>query len=308
MKKAENEFVIPPIGSICMLCQKAPPIQNSHILPKFAINWLKTISSGFVRSATEPNLRKQDLPTYPLLCLKCEGRFSVWEDQFARHIFLPYQENPTDRIFHYNRWLIYFLVSISWRVLAIELERLTSEEPFLIRESAQAFERWRKFLMGESMKINPYEHRLFFFSAIEIESAPPSLPDKFNAYTMRCFDCSVVSTDTWNRVYALIPGIAFWSTITPPKCKGWPRSSNIVRKGTIATSQRVSDTSFGDFIQYRATAAFEKDLSDRQKKVVSGSMTKRLQNQTKEQIWKIMEPHFVDNYLRKARQQNRARL
>ena len=95
------------------------PLCDSHIIPAFVGKWLKETSAiGFLRSATSPNLRQQDLLTKRLLCADCEGRLSGFERLAAERLFLPYVENRGRVRFEYEEWLLKFAISLSWRCLA----------------------------------------------------------------------------------------------------------------------------------------------------------------------------------------------
>jgi hypothetical protein len=289
---------IPAIGTTCMLCQKEPPIENSHILPKFAVKWLKQNSSPYLRSPARPNLREQDIDKEPLLGLQCEQRLSIWEEKFADEIFKPYHANVSDRTFAYGKWLIYFVVSVSWRVLAIQLPRLRREEPGLIEHSERAFEDWRLFLLNQSQRINPYEHRIAFFSTLDLSNAPlDRIPLNFNNYCMRAFDCSVVSTDHKNRVFSLIPGMAIWSTIYPPRSKGWPEGSNIIFKGVLSTSQQIQDLMFSEWLLQRAKSAGDAKISPEQQKKVNQTFEQLIVGKSVEDLSKMFEVHRADQRL-----------
>lgn len=83
---------------VCKLCLQNKPLADSHIIPKFAGKWLKeTSATGYLRTAENPNVRKQDLPTEKLLCYDCEGLLSLWEKAFANEVFLPFLENKKTR-------------------------------------------------------------------------------------------------------------------------------------------------------------------------------------------------------------------
>jgi len=279
-----------------MLCQTALPIKNSHVLPKFAVKWLKENCSPYLRSAGAPNKRVQDTPKEPLLCLDCEGRFARWEDAFATCIFKPYNANRRIPEFSYGSWLLYFVVSISWRLLAVQLEELREREPAMYPYSVEAFEHWRLFLLGKSQTSNPYEHKMFFVSTIE--RAPEDVPLKMNSYLLRGLDGSTVSTDNQQRVYSLIPGIIFWSAVYPPRMRGWPDGSSIKRKGSFKVSQNVADELFGRWTLDRAKDAFKLPLSEKQQDKIGSDMKRILSTKSVSEQVRMMEPHFADRLLR----------
>lgn len=280
-----------------MLCQKAQPIKNSHIIPKFAVRWIKLNCSPYLRNLEQPNLRKEDLPRLPLLCTTCEGVFAADEDMFARSIFKPYQENQTEQNFKYGSWLSRFVISLSWRVLAINLDQLSTEEPALFPHSLQAFEYWRQFLLRRTNKIKPYEHRMFFFSSVD-ESSTVQIPPRFHSYILRGFDASVVSSDTRSRVYSLLPGMLIWSTIQPPRSKDWGPKSVIGKSGFLSTSQQTKDSFLFNWIFQRANAASEAKVSELQQAKIRVSMEKFLANKSNAEIEKIVRPTREDRRIR----------
>jgi len=112
MRKAEE----------CKLCGNHAKLTESHVIPKFVINWLKqTSATGYIRQGINPNLRKQDLAKLKLLCAVCETRFSRWEKRFAEDIFIPYQTRR-QQSFRYDQWLLLFVVSLAWRTVIVEIE------------------------------------------------------------------------------------------------------------------------------------------------------------------------------------------
>src|SRR5687767_12163676 len=107
---------------ICRLCQKHANLQESHIIPKFAYQWLiKSSGGGYLRNTAEPNKRVQDGIKRNLLCHDCEQIFSQSESDFSKKLFYPYVSN-SGKIFKYEKWLLNFCVSLSWRILNFYLE------------------------------------------------------------------------------------------------------------------------------------------------------------------------------------------
>ncbi len=104
----------------CQLCgDDQSPLQESHLVPKFVSDWIKeTSKTGFIRAMDNPEERLQDGFKIPMLCTKCERKFSNWEGKFAEHIF--------KRIANYRKQTESFtisddhilcLISIFWRLL-----------------------------------------------------------------------------------------------------------------------------------------------------------------------------------------------
>ncbi|HDM78509.1 MAG TPA: hypothetical protein ENG51_18905 [Deltaproteobacteria bacterium] len=98
----------------CELCGKQVPLVKSHIIPKFATNWIKKTSlTGGLRKPLNPNIRYQDSAKIRLLCSQCEQKFSKWEKWFADNVFYKYW-NGGKRLFQYNESLLLFILSLSW--------------------------------------------------------------------------------------------------------------------------------------------------------------------------------------------------
>ena len=237
---------LPTLGSVCMLCQSTPPIQKSHLWPKFAVEWLKLNSSPYIRRGDKLNQRLEDVTTFPLLCLKCENIFSRFEQKFCELIFKPFQENRNTPFFYYEEWLSHFAISLVWRMLAIDFERFVSEHPEQVVSASNAFEYWRGYLLGSGTSIEPYRHHMFFFSLVEpSQSAIQNLPSKFHSYILRSFDGCIGSFYSKGFVYVLLPGIAFWSPLNIRDDVGWGKNSHIKQRGKFKVAQKVKDERFG---------------------------------------------------------------
>lgn len=80
---------------VCALCSQSKQLEASHIIPEFVGKWLKHGSpNGYLREPSNPNVRRQDLPTVRLLCHECEQRFATWERLFAERIFFLERLEP----------------------------------------------------------------------------------------------------------------------------------------------------------------------------------------------------------------------
>jgi hypothetical protein len=106
---------------ICKLCESNQAIEGSHVTPAFVYRAIKADSvTGFMRKAMSPNERVQDGDKHPLLCKECEQRFGKCETKFNNHIFKPFHESDQDT-FDYGDWLHYFVTSVAWRTLILDL-------------------------------------------------------------------------------------------------------------------------------------------------------------------------------------------
>ncbi len=237
----------------CKLCGRDAKISESHIIPKFAVDWLKrTSATGYIRQATEPNLRLQDGHKAKLLCAECERLFSIWEKRFAEDLFIPFQEKGR-KSFVYDDWLLSFAVSLAWRT-GMHISSFPTDKPEIKPELAnslnEAMNCWRAFLRRQSEDVGPYEHHLLFLSAITNEQGV-NLPDRFNMYLLRSVDIEIAHTSTEVFVYTKLPGLIFWCFIEPPHSAGL-EGTRIYHQGTIELPQRLTRLELGNFIMDRA--------------------------------------------------------
>ena len=143
----------------CALCHNNSALELSHIIPKFVVRYLKNTSVGKLRSADNPNATIQDGEKHYLLCGECEDRFSECEKKFADNIFHPYFKQH-QRSFTYDKWLHYFITSVSWRHLYLDLLRFlykgiiikhNKTEPTYTKTSLFLCEK-RRFFMARTEK------------------------------------------------------------------------------------------------------------------------------------------------------------
>lgn len=288
--------IVPILGSVCMLCKSRAPIQNSHIWPKFVVRWLKENRSPYFRKAENPNRRMEDVTKYPILCLNCETRFSVFEKQFCERVFKPFKMNPGMQSFRYGRWLSLFSISLSWRMLAVQLADFAMRDPRQAECAATAFEHWRKYLAGESIKINPYRHHLFLFTELDLSrSAVLKVPPNLHTYLHTSLDGDICSFDTRGVVFVLMPGMLFWSPLHPFDDKKWPKGSAIAEKGTFYAKQNVGDMRLGRLIEESARLANKNKLSSKQEAVVAKACRAQLENKTPEEISEILKHLEIDS-------------
>src|SRR5216683_7841415 len=140
-------------NEICRLCRIHPAIENSHVISGFVTDAIKADSpTGFLRNPNYPNLRLQDSDKHPLLCLECEQRFAVPERRFSEDIFSAFHDSDRDA-FSYGPWLHYFMTSLAWRTLILDLPGLDAdvENPrAAISDLTRAAKLMRFYLLGAS--------------------------------------------------------------------------------------------------------------------------------------------------------------
>lgn len=152
----------------CALCDEPKELQLSHIVPKFIGRHLKGTSIGNVRSGESGRI-VQDLEKYYMLCHDCEELFSACEKWFADNVFYPWQKDNKDT-FNYDNRLFYFLTSLSWRSLYLDIldfveNNVCSVDELDILIKAESL--MRNFLLDKRTDIGNIEHHIFFFERIQ---------------------------------------------------------------------------------------------------------------------------------------------
>src|SRR4029077_16970412 len=133
-------------------------LQESHIIPKFIVSWLKDTSpTAKLRMGEIPNKRVQDGLKLHWLCSTCETKFSQWETYFAEKIFHPLI-NRESKI-NYDSNFVKFCVSISWRVLKYFIEQ--NQTSHFSGEAETKMNRalliWRDFVLDKEPTPHEFE-------------------------------------------------------------------------------------------------------------------------------------------------------
>lgn len=153
---------------VCALCRNEADLELSHIVPKMVVRELKKTSVGQLRSTENPNGTVQDSEKKYLLCGACEDLFSEFETSFSKFMLHPYLRGEEDT-FSYDEKLFYFVTSVSWRSLYLDildfvqnnvvgidaLEYLISSEQIM-----------RDYLLGKRTDIGDIENHIFFFDQV----------------------------------------------------------------------------------------------------------------------------------------------
>jgi hypothetical protein len=139
--------------ALCRLCLSNPAIEKSHVTSKLVFRAIKLDSpTGFFRNPNNPNRHLQDGDKLQLLCTGCEQRFGNAESQFASNVFSLFHKTDRDE-FTYGPWLHYFMTSLAWRTLIIDLPGLESDAAnprAAVAELTAAAETMRQYLLGAS--------------------------------------------------------------------------------------------------------------------------------------------------------------
>ncbi|WP_213996135.1 hypothetical protein [Tepidanaerobacter syntrophicus] len=153
----------------CALCYRERELQLSHIIPKFVIRYLKKTSVGNIRRTDNPNKVVQDGEKRYLLCKECEERFNSAETLFANKVFYPYlKENKEE--FEYDKWLHYFITSVNWRNLYLDIIDFVKAGDIEIDDLQVLIDSekiMRDYLMKKRNDIGNIKNHIFFFGDIK---------------------------------------------------------------------------------------------------------------------------------------------
>lgn len=190
-----------PLLNHCALCKKETELMLSHIIPKFSYKYLKDTAAGKLRSTERPNITIQDGEKCYLLCRNCEALFSTYEKKFAEKIFFPYKNNEYSA-FGYDKWLYFFMTTVSWRILYIDLIDFVSNCIMGIDALQCLIEKeqiMRKYLLGNSTALGNIEHHIFFFE--DVERWPKEWADKHPHTSIHRSICGYSAANEQTKTY-----------------------------------------------------------------------------------------------------------
>lgn len=153
----------------CALCRLNKELQLSHIVPNFVGRKMKKTAPGNIRITNEPNKVEQDIEKHFMLCHDCEELFSAKERWFANSIFNPWQDTDKAR-FEYDENLTYFIISLSWRSLYLDLEEYSCDKTCnqdILMIMFRAEETMREYLLGKRQTLDDIQNHIFFFDRIQ---------------------------------------------------------------------------------------------------------------------------------------------
>ena len=188
---------MPPFG-ICRLCGQESKIVESHIIPKFVSDWLKSTSAnGFFRSSQIVNRRLQDGMKEHMLCLTCESMLNKWETQVANNIFYPHSRGERD-YFEYGAWLLKYAVSISWRSLTHYIDNSKDEIEYsdsALKWIDKALISWKEFLFDKRPHPGSFEQHLILVNILKSVSNTEHLAPNLNRYLTRIQEINLAHND-----------------------------------------------------------------------------------------------------------------
>ena len=100
-----------------------------------------------------------------MLCHDCEERFSAAERYFANTVFYPYHKDNQEKI-DYNEQLYYFITSLSWRSLYLDIVNFVKDGDVridVLEKMIESEKIMREFLLKRRSDIGNIENHIFFF-------------------------------------------------------------------------------------------------------------------------------------------------
>lgn len=258
----------------CALCDIKKEIQLSHIVPKFVGRHLKGTSVGNIRSSENPNIVVQDLEKHYLLCHDCEELFSASERWFANNIFYPRLKNG-DINFDYNEYLHYFITSLSWRSLYLDITNFVSGDDISIDALECLIKSesiMKAYLKKERSNIGNIENHIFFFD--RVKDVAGQRADEFLRQPHVTVNRSVTSyTHCCGNTYFTISnlmGIILITFYRKSEEENWINTKIENRTGNIRAEKQGMESVVGNEFAHWMDLAEEqmKNMSDSQKEKI----------------------------------------
>jgi hypothetical protein len=196
---------------ICALYNIETELLESHIYPKFVINYTKKTGSKFLRRFANPNVRLQDGIKLYLLSEKAEQDFSLREKWFAENIFVPYLSRKLE--LDYNENLYYFAVSFLWRILVLELKKNNNlNDKWYYNIIINAEKEWKEYLTSGKL---PNTHKQFCLLLTDRVKQNNSDLKGVDFYFTRILDSTIVDNEpqTCLLVYGKFNKFIFWANL-----------------------------------------------------------------------------------------------
>lgn len=275
----------------CALCGEEARLQESHIIPKFVIRYLKTSAPSAIRSNRAPNRRIQDGEKLHLLCRDCEQLFSGWEKTFAENLFVPlHNPSPVIKPLPYRQWALKFAVSVSWRVLLVNMMRGLKHFTEQQQASAnQALEVWRSFLLGKVKNPGRFEQHLLPLDVIESHTTPDISPF-LNRYLLRVVQADVPTYSTSAITFTKLCRVLLVGFIDVDDPLAWRGTKLHVNRGEIRPRHYMIPGEIGQYMNEKAdqTKNFLSSLSPEQDRKVDQSIQENLDALANSEIFRAM--------------------
>ncbi len=263
------------INGKCALCRMNKELQLSHIVPHFVGRKMIKTAPANIRMTNKPNLVAQDIEKHYMLCHDCEELFSAKERWFANTIFNPWQDNK-QQVFEYNENLSYFIVSLSWRSLYLDLKEYSCDPAFdkeILMTMLRAEDTMRDYLLGKRQDILGIQNHMFFFD--RIKSINKYDFDKNPSIAMHR---SITSYSAYNGktlfTVSNLMGILIVTFYSMDEKEKWENTQIMNGSGTIIAQNQKIESVVGNEIQHWMNVAEDakNNLSENQRNKIINKM------------------------------------
>lgn len=244
---------------------------------------MKTTGTGRFRQLKVLDKPLQDGIKDFLLCDTCEKKLGKKEKWFKENFFETYLNDQNSK-FKSNDDLIYFAISILWRVLIYFKD---DGNPYRFKKELDSAElEWRNFLDIES-SLNSYNsiHIAFIPEKLNIKGGGENL----HSYFHRAVDIDIAESDTKSFIYAKFSRFIFIGLIKGISDNSF-KGTNIITSDILnPLDQEMDDADLVDFIINRSTIVKSyKDLSLKQQRQNDKYYEKRLDKIRDNDYWKTL--------------------
>ena len=228
----------------CRLYGIETELKKSHIVPKFAFDYMKKTGGRFLRGYENPNKRIQDGIKKRLLGEKAEQEFSKRERWFTNNIFFPHLTKNQQK-FNYDENFAYFIISVLWRVILDHLDNPLSD-PKKLNFLYEVVDEWREFLTESKYPRNYNDLNVMLTDRLSSHTTNFQNAD---LYMSRYIDATIIVNDDYSTVgvYVKFLRFMFWSIL-----KGKPTEGENIKvqfnPSVLNLPQVVKDNYFGGFI------------------------------------------------------------
>lgn len=256
----------------CALFDIEAELRLSHIIPKFAFDYMKCTGGKFLRGYEKPNQRLQDGPKIYLLSDNAEQEFSKRERWFVNNIFLPYLKDEK-KSFDYDEQFAYFTISLLWRVLVDQFDDPDIYNDNRFKFLSEVKTEWKQFLSKGIFPMTYNDLNIFLTDRVSNHTTNGINVD---LYLSRIIDATIVSNDKGTKVaiYAKFLRFIFWGIVKGEPNNCMDTKINFI-KGKLVTPQKVKDDFFGGFLNNRIQEIDKMPKpSDKQQEVIISEIIK----------------------------------
>ena len=258
----------------CALCDRETDLQLSHIIPKFVGRHLKKTSIGNIRNLEDYNNIIQDIEKHYMLCHDCEELFSASERWFANNVFYPWQKDKKDEI-QYNKHLHYFITSLSWRSLYLDIlfhVKNNDIDILSLNKMIESEKIMKEYLLNNREDTGLIENHIFFFDRVEEVVSKNDKTFYLSPHVTvhrSITSYSVTSGDTIFTVSNLM-GIIVVTLYYKGICEKWSGTKIKCGSGLLSAKNQIMKSVVGGEISYWLQEAEKKskNLNSEQKKKI----------------------------------------